>query len=117
MIDVERLRQMRIDLGVPFVVVQAVEDAMHVVAALTQECIETHASFGRHDLARVSGTDRVNERGMIDAARHEVDLAIGLFIQAMRKQLQIVKDGPTALALMHEVVNGKYRRDGAEPSR
>ena len=95
MIDIKGLRQMLIGLRIPFGVIEAVENAVHVEAAMTQQFVHARAAFRRHDLARVGRADGVDERGVIDAARHEIDFAVAFFqVQAVRQQAEIVKDIP-----------------------
>ena len=59
-VDPERavvLREGGIGLGIPDLVVDAVEDAVQRGSARAQQAVERHAEFGRHDLAGIGRRD------------------------------------------------------------
>ena len=100
--------------GVPFVVVDAVEDAVNVEGAMMEEAVEVGAAVGGHDFAGVGGADGVDHGGVVDAAGHEVDLAVVLFGEGVGLEAEIVEDFPGGEALMGEVVDGEDGGHGPE---
>ena len=113
MVGIEVSGQQSIGRRIPHIVIEAVENAMNIVMAMAQQTVETRAACGCHDLARIRRADGVDHRGVIDTAGHEVDFAIGFFIEAAGQQLQVVEDVPAGVALMHQVMNREDGRDAA----
>ena len=68
-------RQVRVVPRIPFLVIDAIEDAVHRMAARRQRLLHAHAVARRGDLARVGGADRGHAIGVQDAVLERVDAA------------------------------------------
>src|SRR5262245_21599979 len=69
---------MRVGFWAPFLVVNAIENAVQVLATRAQYAVQPKAVFGSLDLARVGGAHRVQRVAEDNPALQEIDLAIEL---------------------------------------
>ncbi len=106
---------MAVGLRVPRVVVDAVEDADDVAAAVAQRAVEALAPLRRLDLAGVARRDRGHEGGVVDAALEEVEVVERLQaagVELAPGELRLVVLGPGEPALVRHVVDGEDRGGG-----
>ena len=77
---VARGNEVRVDLRVPHVIVDAVHDADEIVPAVGEDAVEAVAEDRRLDFLGVAGTDGGDHVGEGDAALEEVQVAVELHL-------------------------------------
>ncbi len=78
--------------------------------AITQQGVQAVTALLGHDLPGVGRADRVDHRGVVEAASHEVHLARPFLDQLGRTHAQEVEHAQVPAALVHQVVDGVDRR-------
>ena len=102
--------KVRVDVGAPFAVVDAVEDAGEHMGAVAQGAIEAEAVLGRLDLARVGRADGVEGVGEGDAGLDVADPAVEFQAAGVvegRVERGVGERGTGEESLVAEIVDGE----------
>ena len=111
-------REVDIRFRVPYLLVDAIEDADHVGAAFTHHAVETISAFGCLDFPRVAGRNRRYEGCMVDAALQQVDAVVRLETlvgEEIPPELGMKELGFVEPPLVAHVVHREHRRRAANP--
>src|SRR5690242_12085678 len=110
---------MRIVVGVPLVVIDAIKDSNQRGLSLAQDIIQSAAKFLGGNFTGVSGADSRNEIRVDDPGLHATHVAVKLQafgIEIIERQIGEIVSGPRKVSLVSEIVNAEHAARSTQPA-
>ena len=104
-----------IDLRVPLLRVDAVDDAAHPIAPADDQPFQTHAEFGQADFTGIGGADGGDGAGRFHPGLQEADAAVifhAVHGPGLGRQVEQREKVASEIALERHVVDGHHRGQG-----